>query len=229
MKNSIFPIIVPKAMLIAGLCSIAVMLPAQAGTDLQMSQYLFPDFTACVVKLKNGVGDNMVVNYNTITEMMAIKKDDIIYGMASINLVDTIIINDRHFVPVGKVFYEVIVNAPVSAFIQHKSKLLPPGKPVGYGGTSKTASVDSYSYVPEKGGVYKVEILDDSEIKPSPLYWVRKDDSMISFLNKRQFVKIFPEKSTEIEAFINQNNIKIENRDDLIRLVNYCNKIIQHK
>ena len=229
MKNSVFHTILRKALLIAGLCSIAVMLPAQADTNLLMSQYLFPDFTACVVKLKNGAADNMVVNYNVVTEKMAFKKNDIIYGMASIHLVDTIIINDRRFVPAGEVFYEVIVNAPVSAFIQHKSKLLPPGKPVGYGGTSKTASVDSYSYLPEKGGVYKIEIPDDFELKPSPVYWVRKDDSMISFLNKRQFLKIFPEKSTEIEAFINQNKIKIENRDDLIRLVNYCNNIMQHK
>jgi hypothetical protein len=194
-----------------------------------MSQYLFPDFTVCVVKLKNGATDNMVANYNTVTEKMAFKKDDIIYGMASIHLVDTIIINDRRFVPAGEVFYEVIVNAPVSAFIQHKSKLIPPGKPVGYGGTSKTAKVESYSYLPEKGGIYKVEIPDDFEIKPSPVYWVRKDDTMTSFQNKRQFAKIFAEKSDEIEAFLNQNKIKIENSDDLVRLVNYCNEIMQKK
>ena len=58
MKNLLFHIVLRQVMLVAGLCSFTVLLQAQTGTDFLMAKYLFPDFSDCVIKLKNGATDN---------------------------------------------------------------------------------------------------------------------------------------------------------------------------
>ncbi len=177
--------------------------------------------------MKTGESHNAVLNYNTVTENMVWEKDSKLLDLTNMESVDTIFLQNRKFVPFNKVFYEVLVNAPISLFIQHKSDLVPSGSPSGYGGTSQTASIKNLSSVSLNSGTYNLEMPPDYTINPSSVYWIRKSDTMFSFLNKRQFLKIFGGENDEIEKFIKQNRLKTENRDDLIKLVNYCNEVIR--
>jgi hypothetical protein len=227
MENSILYFFLRPVILIVGLCSITVQLTAQTTSNGNFPQYLFPGFTRSVVKMKTGSSYNAVLNYNTVTGNMVWEKDGKLLDLTNMESVDTIFLQNRKFIPVDKVFYEVLVNAPISLFIQHKSDLVPAGSPSGYGGTSQTASIKNFSSMSLKSGTYNLEIPPDYTINPSSVYWIRKSNTMFSFLNKRQFLKIFPGKNDEIEKFIKQNHIKLENRDDLIKLVNHCNEVIR--
>ena len=227
MNNSIIHIFLRPIILIVALCSIAIQLTAQTNSDGNLPQYLFPGFTMGFVRMKTGENYNAVLNYNTVTENMVWEQDGKLLDLTNMKAVDTIFLQNRKFVPVNEVFYEVLVNAPISLFIQHKSDLVPAGSPSGYGGTSQTASIKNLSSVSLKSGTYNLEIPSDYNINPSSVYWIRKSNTMFSFLNKRQFLKIFSEKNDEIEKFIKQNRLKTENRDDLIKLVNYCNEAIR--
>lgn len=227
MNNSIIHIFLRPIILIVALCSIAIQLTAQTSSDGNLPQYLFPGFTRGLVRMKTGENYNAVLNYNTVTENMVWEQDGKLLDLTNMKAVDTIFLQNRKFVPVNEVFYEVLVNAPISLFIQHKSDLVPAGSPSGYGGTSQTASIKNLSSVSLKSGTYNLEIPSDYNINPSSVYWIRKSNTMFSFLNKRQFLKIFSEKNDEIEKFIKQNRLKTENRDDLIKLVNYCNEAIR--
>lgn len=109
-------------------------------------------------------------------------KTNTIYGLAVTRQADTITFGNRHFVPFGEVFHEVVVNAPITLFIQHKSRLILPGQPIGYGSTSKTSNIDTYSRVSTQSGIYSLDIPADYEIKYMPNYWIRRDGKMHSFL-----------------------------------------------
>jgi len=225
MKSSILHIFPRPIILIVVLCSVAIQLTAQTNSNGNFLQYLFPGFTKGLVRMKTGESYNAVLNYNTVTENIVWEKDSKLLDLTNMESVDTIFLQNRKFVPFNEVFYEVLVNAPISLFIQHKSDLVQAGSPAGYGTTSQTSSIKNLSSVSLKSGTYNLEIPSDYDIKPSPVFWIRKNNTMLSFLNKRQFLKIFPGKNDEIEKFIKQNHLNIENRDDLINLVNYCNQI----
>lgn len=214
-----------KNLLIAVAFYSASILPSgsQSKSAMNMDQYLFPEFTACIIKSKTGTETTVAGNYNTITGKRAFLKDNALYGLALANQADTITFGNRHFVPFGEVFQEVVVNGPITLFIQHESRLIPPGQPVGYGGTSRTSKVDTYSNISTQGGIYGLEVPPDFEIKYMPVYRIRRDGEMRSFLGRKQFLKIFPEHKKEIGTFIKSYRIKMENREDLIKLVRYCN------
>jgi hypothetical protein len=156
---------------------------------------------------------------------MAFLKDNTIYGIATIRQADTIIIQNRNFVPLGENFCEVLLNAPITLFIQHESRLIAPGQEVGYGSTSKVSNVDTYSHLSTQSGVYSLEIPPDFEIRYLPVFWVRKDGDMHSFIGRNQFLKIFQEKKKQITTFIKDHSIKMADPSDVKELVEFCNRL----
>lgn len=216
-----------KSILATGIIimAVAIQTRSQSKPAVNMNQYLFPEFTECIIKSKVGTTTTEICNYNTITGKMAFLKDNTIYGIATARQADTITIQNRYFVPFGENFYEVLLNAPITLFMQHESRLIAPGQEVGYGSTSKVSNVDTYSHLSTQSGVYSLEIPPDFEIRYLPVFWVRRDGNMHSFIGKNQFLKIFPEKKKQITAFIKEQNIKIEDPADVKKLVEYCNEL----
>ncbi len=205
----------------------ATPMTGQDNPAINMAQYLFPEFSDCTIREKSGSVTHALGNYNTVTEKMAFRKEDVIYGLPTISQADTVTIENRHFVPVNGVFYEVINDAPVTFFIQHITRLIPPGQPVGYGGTSQVSNVDSYSFNTSRGGLYSLDIPRDYEVRYLPVYWVRLNGEMKSFISRKQLLNIFSERKKEIASFFKTNNIRLEERTDLIRLSEYCNELLR--
>lgn len=216
-----------KTILATGITLLAVAFPghSQSKPAVNMNQYLFPEFIECIIKSKVGTVTTETCNYNTITGKMAFLKENTIYGIATVRQADTITIQNRDFVPFGENFYEVLLNAPITLFIQHESRLIAPGQEVGYGSTSKVSNVDTYSHLATQSGVYSLEIPPDFEIRYLPVFWVRKDGNMHSFIGKKQLLNVFPERKKEIQAFIKAQGIRIENPADVKKLVEYCNRL----
>ena len=203
---------------------IILQLNAQTNSDGSSPQYLFPGFSLGQVKMKNGKGQTTMLNYNTITERMVYEKDGNLYDLVNTEMIDTILLQNSVFVPVGKVFYEILLNAPISLFIQNKGELMSPGAPAAYGVTSQVSSTKYMSSIELSSGYYNLKLPADYVIKTDNIYWIRKDNSMYSFLNEKQFIKLFPGKEGELKQFIKQNRIKFDKLPDLVKLVEHCNE-----
>jgi len=216
-----------KTVLATGIILGVTALPchSQSKPAVNMNQYLFPEFTECIIKSKVGTITKEMGNYNTITGKIAFIKDNSIYGITTVKQSDTLILNNRYFVPFGEAFYEVLLNAPITLFVQHQSRLIAPGQEVGYGSTSKLSNVDTYSHITTQSGVYSLEIPPDFEIRYLPVFWIRKDGNMYSFIGKKQFLRIFPEKKKELNAFMKTQNISLEEPADVKKLTEYCNEL----
>ena len=48
---------------------------AQTNTDGSSPQFLYPDFTNGKVRMKNGKSQNLILNYNTVSEKMVFMRD----------------------------------------------------------------------------------------------------------------------------------------------------------
>ncbi len=200
-------------------------LHSQQGKNNNNPQYLFPEFSECNVILKDGQVQTQVMNYNTVTEKMVYMEDGKYYDLLSYVLIDTIYLQNCKFIPYRNVFYEVLLSDKFPLFIQHRSNLVQAGKPVGYG--QKSQGVTSYylskhELAPE---YINIQIPPDVTVKADPAFWIRIEDEMFDFANKKQFIALFPEKENEIKDFIKKNRIKFDKPDEIINLVKYINSL----
>jgi len=166
-------------------------------------------------------------SYNIVSEKMVYQKGKDLFDMTNTELIDTVYLQMSKFISEGKVFYEVLLVAPVSLFVQHKGTVESPGAPAGYGGTSQVSNTKQLSGADFTQGYFNLELPADYIVKADPVYWIRKGNSMSSYVVERQFLKIFPEKEKELKQYIKQNRIKFDKLTDMVKLVGYCNEIIK--
>jgi hypothetical protein len=204
------------------LFSIFFDLHAQSEQFQNLPQYLFPDFSTSTVKMKVGKTLTLFLNYNIVTEKMVFFQKDQVFDMVNPETVDTAIIDNRKFIPVGKAFYEVIMERPLSLFIEHKGDIVDQGKPTGYGGTSEVSSSTYYSKMDYGASAFNVKLTGDLIIKPYKVFWISINGDKYSFVNERQFDKIFPGKEKEIRLYIKENHLKFANPQDVKELVQFC-------
>lgn len=190
---------------------------------VEISHYLFPEFIKGSVFMKSGVRQETIMNYNTLTEEMVFqdKGKILAIGNESVANIDSIIIIDRKFVPVESTFFELLYESGHQIFAEHKCRINMPGSPVGYGGTSHTSSVTSVSSLQADGLFYELKLPDNYETKPYTNYWIKKKGELTQFINMRQLRRIYNNKRSLFDAFVKKHDVKYENEESLITLINY--------
>ena len=109
----------------------------------ELYHYVFPSFMEGTVRQKSGEVNKTLLNYNSLTEEMIFDQSGQKLALDRTENVDTVYILSRKFIPVGKSFYEMAVNAPpLALFIQHKSEVIPPGNETGFGVSHTSAIIN---------------------------------------------------------------------------------------
>ena len=193
-----------------------------------LPQFLFPEFSKGVVRTKAGTGMEAILNYNMVDEEMVINQRGVFMVLDKPEEIDTVFLRNRKFIPVEKAFYEVVVGGPVSIFIQHMSRYAPTGSATAYGMTSQTLGPTAVGTIRGGNQVRNLDIPPNVKISPATIYWVRVNGQMQRFTTERQFLRLFPDdKADQIKSFIRKSNIDLKSADDLVRLGNFCNSVIQ--
>jgi len=227
MKSFNLRFIAERTIIMVIFLSLFIVLKSQNTFNRSSSQYLFPDFTTANAKMKSKKNQTINLNYNTVSGKMVYVQNGKRYDIVNPAMVDTIYLQNGRFVPVENAFYEVLLIAPISLFIQYCGKLLPAGTQDGYGGNSQLSSTTRLASLQSSSGTVNMELPPDYLIKVEDVYWIRKDSNMMSFQNERQFLKIFPSKERELKQFIKQNRIKFDDHSNIIRLVEFINTLDQ--
>jgi len=189
-----------------------------------ITHYIFPEFVEGVVLMKNGKKNEVAINYNAISEEMVFVKGSLklAIGSTESELIDTIFMDNKKFIRLGGKFVEILHQSnDCDLYVEYKCKLDYPGKPVGYGGTSETAAVDAYSVSYSNGVVYELELPDDYETKPYLIYYLKQEGVVYEVTNLRQFMKQFKEKQDLFKDYVKVNNVKFENTEQVVGLINY--------
>jgi hypothetical protein len=189
-----------------------------------ITHYLFPEFFVGKILMKTGKIEESRLNYNSLTEEMIFENRGKSLALANVNAIDTVYIQGRKFIPGGDVFYEVPVNVKIPLLIKHTCRVIPPGKPTAYGGTSETTSVTIINNLFQSGKVYDLKLPDDYKITSSTNFYLKSENNYIRINNVKQVIKCFPDKEKEIKEFIKLNGTDFDNQKDLIDLIIFCNK-----
>ena len=98
-----------------------------------MNHYIFPEFTQGVVLMKNGIRNEALLNYNSLTEQMIFEKKGkkLAIGMNELGFVDTVFVKDRKFIALNGVFVELLSQSKWDLYIEHECKMEEHGKSSG--------------------------------------------------------------------------------------------------
>lgn len=136
---------------------------------------LFPEFINGIVKMKSGEAYSAKLNYNMVTEEMIFDQQGAFMALLKPEIVDTVIIQGRKFIPVEKVFYEIVTTGLVSLFIQHKAKLVPVGTETAYGIKSPTLGTTGVMTMKAGNQVRDIELPDNVTVSVSVTDWIFRD------------------------------------------------------
>ena len=191
--------------------------------DQEIAHYLFPEFTPGIILMKAGEKKQALLNYNSLTEEMIFENNGRKLAIApgEIARIDTVYINDRKFVPFNLQFVEFVFGSKWDLYVEHKCDVKQPGKPTGYGGTSQTAAVNSYSSFYSEGIVYELELPDGYETRPYTYYWLKKDGELHNFKSMRELKKFYKEKEELFKPYVKKNRVKYDNLESIIQLIEY--------
>ena len=198
------------------LLSISISLHAQETVNL--SHYVFPDFQPGVVLLKNGVRNNAKLNYNAASEEMVFDENGkmLAIGDAVLPQIDTVFVSDEKSIRLNNKFVKIIIDEPeIDLFVEHKCRLIPPGKPAAYGGTSQTSSTTSYSSIMSDGKVYNLKLPDDYKVIPYNVFWINRNGKLQSFSNIGQLKRIYRDKKKIIDNYLKKNDVKLTNEKSI--------------
>lgn len=189
----------------------------------EVSHYLFPEFTQGIILMKNGTKNKALLNYNSLTEEMIFKNKGnlLALGETELELVDTVFIRDRKFITLNNKFVELISHSKYDLYAEHKCKLIPPGKPAAYGGTSETSAISSYSSFNSGGRLYELKLPEDYEIKPYTYYWLKKNGELSKFISIKQLMKTYDDKKDLFKDYVKKHDVKYENQESIVEFIQY--------
>lgn len=188
---------------------------------VEVTHYLFPEFTKGIVLMKNGIKNETLLNYNSLTEEMIFENNGTKLAIGQPELVDTVFVKGRKFFLLNGKFVELINNSKYKLYAEHKCTIKDPGKPAAYGGTSQTSATSTYSSFFTGGQVYDLKLPEGYETKPFVDYWLVKDGEVSKFLSIRQLAKLFSEKDNSFKEFVKKHDVKYTDQSGIIELIRY--------
>jgi hypothetical protein len=217
----------------------AVIITLSTGASKQdnkgnpLPHFLFPQFREGIVIMKDGQKFTTLLNYNVVDEKMVTELDGVYRYSKNPASIERIIIDNRTFIPIGNAFYEVLTSGYLTIFLQNKGTFTPKGNSVGYGtssrstGPTKMQRYEITSVVYQYGEVAYIDLPENVEVTPASVYWASDADKLEKFNTEKQFIKLFPGYEKQLKDFFRNENINLKNREDVIKLGNYCNEILK--
>lgn len=187
-----------------------------------VNHYIFPEFVTGTVLMKDGTTHQTLLNYNAASEEMIFDQNGqkLAFAEVTLNGLDTVFIEDRRFVLLDNAnFAEVIHKDGYTLMVQYKCRVIPPGKPSGYGGTSQTSSVTSYSSLLGGGQLYELELPDDFKVNPYNVYWFQKEEEKESFVSLRQVRRYYSKQRALYNKYLKENEVDFDDSASMRELI----------
>lgn len=173
--------------------------------------------------MKSGIKNQLLLNYNSLTEEMIFENNGKKLAIAEgeLKLIDTVFIESRKFIPMNNKFFELAYHSKCDLYVEHKCSMIAPGKPSAYGGTSQTSSITSISSIKSAGRLYEIELPEGYEIKPYTCYWLKKNGELNKFINMKQLMKLYDDKKDLFKAYVRKYDVRYDNQEGMVQLIKY--------
>lgn len=201
---------------------ISISLHAQDA--ITISHYVFPEFQQGVVLMKNGTKNNARLNYNAASEEMVFEDRGQMLAIAEHLLpqIDTVFVANEKFIRLNGKFVKILADGLQNGlYVEHKCRIMPPGKPAAYGGTSQTSSTTSYSSIMSDGRAYSLKLPDDFKVVPYNVFWLKRNGKVQSFSNTGQLKRIYRDKKKMVDDYLKANDVKFTDEKGVEAAIGY--------
>ncbi len=193
-------------------------------TGVKLAHYALEAFSRGTIKMKSGEAYSQLLNYNILTNEIIFDAGNGFMAINDPQNVDTVNISGRIFVPVDKVFFELLGHTHLPLFMEYNYSIKEPGASIGYGMNTNTSAAASLNNLIESGSAYALKLPDDFQVIPSHVFWIRKDEKYLRVSNAQSLTKIFPNSKEEIKDFVKNNNTDFSKQEDVLLLVQQLQK-----
>ncbi len=193
-------------------------------TAQTLSSYLFEEFQDGFVQYKDGRRFAVPLNFNLITGKYVFtdNADNLEKEFTEPEMVVNMQIGSRVFLMSEGEATEVIQAEPRFWVLYSGMKKKAPDK-ISYGGTSETASVDSYSSLSGKGIISGIRENARMVADVHKEYKIQVGKRNKSFYNKRSFLKAFPKKKrADLETYMDENETNFDSVEQVFELYQYA-------
>jgi hypothetical protein len=184
-----------------------------------LSHYVFNQFSEGSVRLLSGAVQSASLNYNALTAEMVFDNHGKYEAIANAKDVDTIVIQGRRFVPGMKGFYEVLLQGPISLYMEYNCTIKEPGANIGYGMSSTTSAASPLKSLIQSGGAYNLKLPEGYEVVLSQRFLLLRLGKFVPVNSARQLTGYFPEKKAAISEYVKSKQPDFSSKDDMIAMV----------
>lgn len=193
---------------------------AQEGNQaVVQSHYLLSQFSQGKVYMKGGQTNAVKLNYNGITNEMVFENNGTYLAIANPEMVDSVVIDGRVFMPVEKKFYEMLTHTPHALYREFSCSIKEPELSNGYGTAAPTAAANDLRGIYKRDMAYQPNLPADIKIIAKQTWWIKTNDGFRKFTTEQQLKKLFPDKKDKISEWVKNNNTSFSKQEDLASLV----------
>lgn len=189
------------------------------------SQYLLIKFVDGVVFLNDETAVHTKLNYNILSEQLHIRENNKIQQLNNPKI-DSVRFHNMTYVNVDSKFYQSIYRNDRFHLIYHRKPNLRDLYTVdgAYNITTETSSVSKLNnFSLPAGDSREIVILEDDsgkEVRTTDQFYILKNNQMV-FVTKANLYKISSKSKEEIKQFIKAHKLKVNNKEDLIKIVEF--------
>ena len=201
-----------------------VCITAQTGKD--NSKYLFEEFQDSYIYYKDGRVFSVPLNFDLAKGIYVfIDENKEENEFIDPDQVIAMHVKERIFLMSRGKATEVIQAEPKFHVLYTALKKQAPSD-ISYGGTSETASVDSYTGLGGKGLISGIQSDNRVVANVSKSYEARIGKRDRSFYNQRSFVRLFPkEKRAAIDTYIEKKEVDFNSTEQVLELYQYATEM----
>ncbi len=194
----------------------ANQVPLHRATNVEGSPFLLEEFFEGVVKLKNGHTTRpMQIRYNTHTQSVDFMSGNLAFNVTGDQIVSFTFSDGSHNYKFEKGydargiseddFVEIAVQGEATFIVRHSTNFF------------------------EDAASYGQATQEDRYVTSEVFYLKVGDDDLnrIRRPNERRVLRNFDRFDNELEQFVDQNNLDLSVREDVVRLVRYYNSLVE--
>jgi hypothetical protein len=181
------------------------------------------------VYFKDGNYTEAYLNYNLLTNSIFFLNDEKkAFQLVGLPEISTIIYGKRTFLPINsKEVAEVIetLNGQVQLLLNRKVEIKNTAEYRGaYGTSTATSSVTRVNAWDDVGAHIPIDRAVNIEISLKSQYLLKKNDKIVPINRIRDLRKIYPDKWEQLKEFVQTNNFKFNNKNDVVSIIKFCNE-----
>lgn len=187
-------------------------------------RYRYPEFMTGMVTFKDNTSITARLNYNILTgEVQFIQKNDTL-SITNTKAIDNVrILTDTFYYDNG--YLEIVAGRdPAFMAIKQYIKLVDVKKEGALGTRNSTTNSQTVDYI-FNGTMFNLICQEDLVLSKKTDYYLGNKSNGFFYYNKKNVLKLFPQKKSAIENYIKHNGVNFRDKEDLLHLTGFLQGI----